>query len=167
MRQSNPSPAKAAMNKTPARPVIAGKAIANLCAVGLAALGFVAAGCSGGEVAAVRQDLGASVGGVAAACSDALAAARLAQANVKGGAANTAASIAGYVTAGCTTAAAVAALAANSSSLQWLGEQQGALEALAASPAAAPAPVEPGNGSKVTPAVPEASAIPTGTGRFS
>src|SRR5579872_4493283 len=97
MRRSNPSPARAAMGETPTRRVIAGRAIANLCAVGLAALGLVAAGCSGGEVAAVRQDLGASVGGVAAACSDALAAARLAQANVKGGAANTAASIASYV----------------------------------------------------------------------
>lgn len=103
------------------------------------ALALALGACSASQVQNAQTAVAASVTAVQAACKDALAAATLASATAKGGAANTVSQVSGYIVAGCGTAQAVAALAADSSSLQWLGKNQGALETLAATPAVAPA----------------------------
>ena len=95
------------------------------------------------QVQRAATDLNASVGAVQAACQDATAAAALAQATTKGGANQTAQSISQYVVAGCATAQAVAVLAANSSSVEWLQQQTAALNSLAATPAAPVTPAAP------------------------
>ena len=127
---------------------------AKLLGVGLA-LALLSA-CSQTQVQQAATDLNASVGAVQAACQDATAAAALAQATTKGGANQTAQSISQYVVAGCATAQAVAVLAANSSSVEWLQQQTAALNAVAATaatPAAPAAPAAPAS----TPAAPAAS----------
>lgn len=68
------------------------------------------------------------------ACTEAQAAGSLASGVVKGGAANTVISVRGYVDAACATTDAIAKLAQDPSSLQWLGTQQGMLQALAKPP---------------------------------
>lgn len=66
------------------------------------------------------------------ACTEAQAAGSLASGVVKGGAANTVATINSYVTPACATTDAIAKLAADPSSLAWIGQQTGALKTLAA-----------------------------------
>lgn len=68
---------------------------------------------------------------VQTACNDATAAASSAQVQLKGGARNTANTIASYVTAACGTADAVAAVAQNPTTAEWLGTLTGQLTALA------------------------------------
>lgn len=102
----------------------------NLLAVAAVCSPFLVAGCG-----SVQSDITAATTAVQAACTDALTAGNVAAASTKGGAANTVASINQYVVAGCQTAQAVAALAANSSSVAWLEQQTGALQAVAATPA--------------------------------
>jgi outer membrane murein-binding lipoprotein Lpp len=68
-----------------------------------------------------------------------------AQANVKGGAANTVSNLASYVDSGCADAQKIAAIASDPATLQWLADMSGQLKALIAiakgdSPAPAPAP---------------------------
>jgi hypothetical protein len=89
------------------------------------------ASCSPSQVAQTQAALSASVTAVQAACKDAQAAGAVARDTVKGGAVATVNTINTYVLAGCGTAQAVAALAADSSSVAWLGEQTGQLKAAA------------------------------------
>jgi hypothetical protein len=70
---------------------------------------------------------------VQTACNDALTAANTAEAQLKGGALNTAHAVAAYVTAACGTADAVAAVAQNPSSAEWLGTLTGELTTLSSS----------------------------------
>lgn len=86
-----------------------------------------------GACSATQQaDVTDAISAVQAACTDALTAGNYAASVTKGGAANTVASINQYVVAGCATIGAVTQLAANSSSLAWLGQQTGALTTLSA-----------------------------------
>lgn len=71
--------------------------------------------CSSQQIAGAGSD-------VIAACSDATAAAATAQAQLKGGALNTANATASYVTAACGTADAIAAVISNPTTAQWLGQ---------------------------------------------
>jgi outer membrane murein-binding lipoprotein Lpp len=89
---------------------------------------------------------------VQTACNGVEAVKADAQANVKGGAANTVSGIAAYVDAGCSAADKVAAIASDPNTLQWLGQMQGQLQTLidvakgktAAPPVVVPAPVVKG-----------------------
>lgn len=78
---------------------------------------------------------------VTAACADAQKAGTQAGLMALGGAALTVSGINTYVNAGCATAETIAALVKDSSSLQWLGQQQGALQTLATSQGHGVAPV--------------------------
>ena len=78
------------------------------------------AGCSSAQLAQTETALAAVPADLAAACATAQKAAGIAQATVKGGAASTVASITQYVDAGCATGSAIATLAADPSSVQWL-----------------------------------------------
>ncbi|MDB5405411.1 MAG: hypothetical protein JWL84_323 [Rhodospirillales bacterium] len=86
--------------------------------------------CTSSQVQTAQSDVNSAVAAVQAACVDALTAGNVAASLTKGGAANTVVSINQYVVAGCATAQAVTALAQNSSSLAWLGQQTGALKTL-------------------------------------
>ena len=85
----------------------------------------VLAACSSAQVQS-------SAAAVQTACTDAQAAAKTAQSQLAGGALNTANSVATYVTAACGTADAVAAVAANPTTAEWLGTLTGQLQALTA-----------------------------------
>lgn len=98
--------------------------------IALASL-LVLGACSASQVAQTQSALSASVGAVQAACKDAQAAGAVANMTARGGAVATVNTINAYVLAGCGTAQAVAALAADSSSVAWLGEQTGQLKAAA------------------------------------
>lgn len=93
------------------------------------ALALALGACSASQVSQTQSVLSASVQAVQAACTDAQAAGALASMTARGGAVATVQTINTYVLAGCGTAQAVAALAANSSSVAWLGEQTGQLKA--------------------------------------
>lgn len=67
---------------------------------------------------------------VANACADAQSVLGSAQANLHGGALNTANSIGAYITAGCGTAESIAQIAQNSGTVEWLGQMVGQLSAL-------------------------------------
>lgn len=71
-----------------------------------------------------------SAGAIQTACNDATAAASAAQSQLKGGALNTANSIAAYVSAACGTADAIAAVAQNPTTAEWLGTLTGQLTTL-------------------------------------
>lgn len=72
-----------------------------------------------------------TAGAVQTACTDATAAASTAQAQLQGGALDTANTIASYVAAACGTADAVAAVAQNPTTAEWLGTLTGQLTTLA------------------------------------
>jgi hypothetical protein len=76
--------------------------------------------CSSAQVASTQTILAAIPADLAAACATAQKASGIASAVVKGGAANTVASISQYVTAGCSTGEAIATLAADPTSTAWL-----------------------------------------------
>ena len=78
------------------------------------------AGCSTAQVAQTQAVLAAVPAELAAACSAASSAAANARATVNGGAANTVSNVSSYVTAGCATGEAIAALAADPSSTEWV-----------------------------------------------
>jgi len=99
------------------------------------ALAASLAACSGSGVQTAQTDVAAAVGAIQAACMDALAAGQIAGQVAKGGAASTVAAVNVYVQAGCGTAEAISKLAANSSSLAWLGQQTGTLKTIANPPA--------------------------------
>lgn len=101
------------------------KLIALVAAVALA-------GCSTAQVASTQAVLTAIPADLAAACATASSAAAIAQATVKGGAANTVSNVASYVTAGCATGQAIATLAADPSSTAWV---EGLTAQLKAAPA--------------------------------
>lgn len=91
--------------------------------IGLLSLGlllFPVAACSTAQVANTQAVLAAVPAELAAACATASSAAAIAQATVKGGAVNTVNNVAGYITAGCATGEAVASLAADPSSTDWV-----------------------------------------------
>ncbi len=94
-----------------------------LAIAALAALAL--AGCSSAQVTATAT-------AVQQACTDATQAEQTAQSLAKGGALSTVDSITSYVNAGCATATAIAALAENPTSVEWLGTLTGELDALAA-----------------------------------
>lgn len=98
----------------------------------LAAASLLAvAACTGTQVNTAVAD-------VQAGCVAALTASNTAAGLTKGGAANTVASINTYLVAGCATADAVAKLAADPTSVAWLNQQAGALQAIAATATATP-----------------------------
>lgn len=96
------------------------------------------ASCS---LAQVQQGLALAPSAVAAVCQDVQQDGALAAQTVKGGAAAQVASINLYVGAGCGTAGAIAKLAADSSSIAWLQQNQAALKGLTAAGATSPAPI--------------------------
>jgi hypothetical protein len=83
-------------------------------------------------VACTASQVSMAVADVQAACITAIQASNTAAGLTKGGAANTVASINAYLVAGCATADAVAKLAADPTSVAWLNQQTGALQAIAA-----------------------------------
>jgi hypothetical protein len=91
-----------------------------------------------GLAACTTAQVQTTTAAVNTACQEALASASLAQGSLKGGALNTANSIATYVTAGCAGEQAIAAIANDPSTLAWLGQLKGQLDALKATQAAAP-----------------------------
>lgn len=86
---------------------------------------FAIAACTATQVNTALAD-------VQAGCVVALTAANQAGAVTKGGAANTVADINQYLVSGCATTDAVAKLAADPTSVAWLNQQAGALQALTA-----------------------------------
>ena len=71
-----------------------------------------------------------------AACTDATSVGAQAQAQAKGGALNTVNSIVGYVNSVCSSADKVAAAATNPSTVQWVGQLAGELQAIVNPPSA-------------------------------
>jgi len=67
---------------------------------------------------------------VANACTDAETIYQAASSQLHGGALNTANSIGTYITSACSTAQAIAQVAQNSGTVQWLGQMIGQLQAL-------------------------------------
>lgn len=94
----------------------------------LIGLGSLVGACSTAQVSSAAS-------AVQTACKDATAAAGTAQSQLKGGALDTANSIATYVTASCGTADAIAAVAQNPTTAEWLGTLTGQLQTLTAAPA--------------------------------
>ena len=95
------------------------------------------AACSTSSTTTATTDVQTALTVLASACSAAQTALGIAQATVKGGAANTVATYGSYINAGCSTAAAAQKLAADPTSTQWLGQMIGALNMLSgAKPAA-------------------------------
>jgi hypothetical protein len=76
--------------------------------------------CTAAQVATTQTVLAAVPAELAAACATAQKASGIASATVKGGAANTVANITAYVDAGCATGGAIAALAADPTSTEWV-----------------------------------------------
>lgn len=91
-------------------------------------LGGVLWSCTPAQV----QTAQTTVAALQIACTEAQAAGSLASGVVKGGAANTVATINSYLAPACATTDAIAKLAADPSSLAWIGQQTGALKTLAA-----------------------------------
>ena len=98
----------------------------------LASLALLGA-CSTAQIASTQAVLATVPADLAAACATASSAAAIAQATVKGGASNTVSNISSYVTAGCGTAQAIATLAADPSSTEWVGNLTTAVKAASAS----------------------------------
>lgn len=92
----------------------------------------VALAVSLGVASCTPSQVQASSAAIQDACAAAVAAGADASALVKGGAAQTVATINSYVTPACTTADAIAKLVADPSSLAWIGQQTGALKTLVA-----------------------------------
>jgi len=93
------------------------------------------AACSAAQTASTGQAVTTGLSAIETACLAAEQAKVTAQALVKGGAANTVAAVGAYVDAGCTTAAALNALASNPTSQEWLGQLTGTLNTIAKPPA--------------------------------
>jgi hypothetical protein len=77
-------------------------------------------GCTAAQVATTQTVLGAVPAELAAACATAQKASGIAQATVKGGAASTVSNITAYIDAGCATGGAIAQLAADPTSTDWV-----------------------------------------------
>ncbi len=105
--------------------------------IGTFALALALAACTAAEI-----QTGATA--VELACQDAAAAGSQAQAAAKGGALNTVNGIvANYVTPACGTAEAIAAIAADPTTAEWLGSLSGQLTTLAGAQSASGAPSAP------------------------
>lgn len=109
-----------------------------LGAVSLLALTIVT-GCTASQLQTAQTDASAVVTALNDACKGALTAAATAQGQLKGGALNTANSVAQYVVAGCQSEATIAALATSPSSIAWVGSLTGTLNTLASGTAPAAA----------------------------
>jgi hypothetical protein len=79
------------------------------------------------------QQVQSTASAIETACQDAQASAAAAQSQLKGGALGTANSIAAYVVAACGTADAVAQVAQNPTTAEWLGTLTGQLTTLTSS----------------------------------
>jgi len=100
-------------------------------------VGLAAFRCTPAQIQTATTEISA---GIQAACGDANNALAVGQAVAKGGALNTVNNLAPYVIGACATASAVAALAQNSGTLQWIGQLTGMLSATTAT---SPAPSNP------------------------
>jgi len=96
-----------------------------------AIIGLAAFRCTPAQIQTATTEISA---GITAACGDATQTLAVAQTQAKGGALNTVNNLAPYVIGACATAQAVAALAQNSGTLQWLGQLTGMLSATATVP---------------------------------
>lgn len=95
------------------------------------AAAFVAA-CSSTQLQTAQMAGADAARVIQLACQDAQAVTAQAQAELHGGALGTANSIGAYIAAGCGTADAVAKLASDPTSPQWIGQLIGRIEALIA-----------------------------------
>ena len=105
-------------------------------------LGFGLTACTSAQISqatAVAASVGAAV---QAACTDYAATATQVQGQVKGGAANTVATLVSYGDSVCKTATTIAAAANNPGTAAWVGMINGEIQAVANPPAAAPAPAK-------------------------